>query len=95
MFFFLLMFFHAFCKIVSCITCFYFLKHTKAFKLGGELAICPMTIGQIQMHETPNLYLSVCLVITSITALAILYNTPILPLQRSSLGRYETRFETQ
>ena len=39
-------FIHAFCKIVSCITCIYFLKHTQAFRLGGELAICPMTIGQ-------------------------------------------------
>jgi hypothetical protein len=39
-------FIHAFCRIVSCITFLYFWKHTQAFRLGGELSICPMTIGQ-------------------------------------------------
>ena len=39
-------FIHVFFRIVSCITCIYFLKHTQASKLGGELAIYPMTIGQ-------------------------------------------------
>jgi hypothetical protein len=39
-------FFHALYRIVSCITCLYFWKHTQASRFGGELAICPMTISQ-------------------------------------------------
>jgi hypothetical protein len=42
----LFLFYPCIFRIVSCITCIYFLKHTQASKLGGELAICPMTIGQ-------------------------------------------------
>ena len=38
-------FFHAFYRIVSCITCIYFWKHTQASRLGGELTIYPRTIG--------------------------------------------------
>ena len=46
-FIFLLIFFPCiFFRIVSCITCIYFLKHTQDSRLGGELAICPKTIGQ-------------------------------------------------
>jgi len=42
------------------------------------------------MHETPNSYLSVCLVMMGIRVLTFPYTAPILYLQRSSLGRYET-----
>jgi hypothetical protein len=42
------------------------------------------------MRETPNSYLSACLVMVSIRALTVLCNAPTLSLQRLSLGRYET-----
>jgi len=42
------------------------------------------------MRETPNSYLSVCLVMVEIYALTIPRNAPILSLQRLSLGRFET-----
>jgi hypothetical protein len=42
------------------------------------------------MRETPNSYLSVCLVIVVIRALTISRNAFILSLRRSSLGRHET-----
>jgi hypothetical protein len=42
------------------------------------------------MHETPNSYLSAFLLMVGIHALTISRNTPILSLQRSLLGRYET-----
>jgi hypothetical protein len=42
------------------------------------------------MRETPNSYLSACLVMVGIRALIIPYNAPTLSLQRSSLDRYET-----
>ena len=42
------------------------------------------------MRETPNSYLSACLVMVGIHALTISRNAPILSLRRSSLGRYET-----
>jgi hypothetical protein len=47
------------------------------------------------MHETPNSYLSAYLVMVDIHALVIPRNTPILFLQRPSLGSFETRFETR
>ena len=34
------------------------------------------------MHETPNLYLSVCLIMVGIQALTISHNVPTLSLQR-------------
>ena len=67
-----------------------FFKHTQTSKLSGELTICPMTIGRVQMRETPNSYLRACLVMVGIRALTVLCNAPILPLRRTSLGRYET-----
>ena len=42
------------------------------------------------MRETPNLYLSVCLVMMDICALIIPRNAPILSLQRSSPGKSKT-----
>ena len=42
------------------------------------------------MRETPNSYLSTCLVMVGIHALFVSCNAPILSLQRTSLGRYET-----
>jgi hypothetical protein len=42
------------------------------------------------MRETPNSYLSACLVMVGIRALTVPCNAPILSLQRTSLGRYET-----
>jgi len=45
---------------------------------------------RVQMRETPNSYLSACLVMVGIRALIIPYNAPTLSLQRSSLDRYET-----
>jgi hypothetical protein len=44
-------FIYAFYRIVSCIICLYFLKHTQASRLGGELAICHMTIGHHLISE--------------------------------------------
>jgi hypothetical protein len=41
------------------------------------------------MRETPNSYLSACLVMVGIRALTVSYNTHILSLQRPSLGKYE------
>jgi hypothetical protein len=42
------------------------------------------------MRETPNLYLSACLVMVGIRVLTVPCNTPILSLRRMSLDRYET-----
>jgi len=42
------------------------------------------------MRETPNSYLSACLVMVGIRVLTVPCNAPILSLQRTSLGRYET-----
>ena len=42
------------------------------------------------MRETPNSYLSVCLVMVGIHALTISRNSPILSLQILSIGIYET-----
>jgi len=42
------------------------------------------------MRETPNSYLSACLVMVGIRALTVPCNAPTLSLRRSSLGRYET-----
>ena len=39
-------FIHVFLELFHASPVFIFLKHTQASKLGGELAICPMTIGQ-------------------------------------------------
>jgi len=42
------------------------------------------------MRETPNSYLSACLVMVGIRVLIVPCNAPTPSLQRSSLGRYET-----
>jgi len=83
-------FFHTFYRIVSYNTCIYFWKHRQASKLGGELAVCPMTIGQGSDAWKTNSYLSACLVMVGIRALTISCKAPILCLRISSLGKYET-----
>ena len=81
---------HAFYRIDSCITCIYFWKHTQASRLGGELAICPKTIGQGSDAWNTQL-ISECLLGNSgYTCLNYSLQRPILSLRRTSLGRYET-----
>ena len=88
LFFFL--FYPSIFRIVSCITCIYFWKHTQAFRFGGVLAICPMTIDQGSDAWKLNSYLSACLVMVGIRTLTISCNASILSLRRSSLDKYET-----
>ena len=46
-----------------------------------------MTIGQVQMRETPNSYLSACLVMVGIRTLTVLCNAPITAFTKAVTGQ--------
>jgi hypothetical protein len=73
----------------------FFGKYIQAYKFGGELAICPMTIGQGSNAWNTQLISECLLGNGGHTCLNYSLQRPTLSLQRPSLGRYETIFWDQ